>query len=215
MAALIRRGLAEDGFAADVATRGEEALVMAGSSSYDAIVLDVMLPGIDGFETCRALREDGVWVPVLMLTARGAVEDRVAGLDRRRRRLSDQALLLRRAAGPSARADPSWAGRAPLRPRGGRPSPRPGQPPSLARRGRDCALGQGIRPARGIHASSRPCPHAAAVAGAGLGVRLRAPLERDRGLCPLPATEDRQAIRPEVDRDRPGSGYRLRKDGGC
>jgi two-component system OmpR family response regulator len=81
MAALIRRGLAEDGFAADVATNGEEALVMAGSTAYDAIVLDVMLPGIDGFETCRALREDGVWAPVLMLTARGAVGDRVAGLD--------------------------------------------------------------------------------------------------------------------------------------
>ena len=54
---------------------------MAGASSYDAIVLDVMLPGIDGFETCRRLRRDGVWAPVLMLTARGAVEDRVAGLD--------------------------------------------------------------------------------------------------------------------------------------
>jgi two-component system OmpR family response regulator len=81
MAALIRRGLIEDGFVADVTTNGEEAVVMAGSTAYDAIVLDVMLPGIDGFETCRALREDGVWVPVLMLTARGAVEDRVAGLD--------------------------------------------------------------------------------------------------------------------------------------
>ena len=81
MASLIRRGLAEDGFAADVATSGEEALLMAGSTAYDAIVLDVILPGTDGFETCRALREDGVWSPVLMLTARGAVEDRVAGLD--------------------------------------------------------------------------------------------------------------------------------------
>jgi two-component system, OmpR family, response regulator len=81
MAALIRRGLAEDGFAADVAANGEEALVMAGSMSYDAILLDVILPGIDGFETCKALREGGVWAPVLMLTARGAVEDRVSGLD--------------------------------------------------------------------------------------------------------------------------------------
>jgi two-component system OmpR family response regulator len=81
MAALIRRGLVEQGLAADVAPSGEEALVMAGSSEYDAIVLDVILPGIDGFATCRRLREDGVWAPVLMLTARGAVEDRVAGLD--------------------------------------------------------------------------------------------------------------------------------------
>jgi two-component system OmpR family response regulator len=54
---------------------------MAGSTEYDAVVLDVMLPGIDGFETCRRLRADGVWTPVLMLTARDAVEDRVAGLD--------------------------------------------------------------------------------------------------------------------------------------
>ncbi|MDP9189038.1 MAG: response regulator transcription factor [Actinomycetota bacterium] len=81
MAALIRRGLREEGMAVDVAERGEDALWMAGSTEFDAIVLDVMLPGIDGFETCRKLRDDGVWSPVLMLTARDAVEDRVAGLD--------------------------------------------------------------------------------------------------------------------------------------
>jgi len=81
MAALIRRGLTEQGLAVDVAPSGEEALVMAGSSTYDAVVLDVILPGIDGFEACQRMREDGVWAPVLMLTARGAVEDRVAGLD--------------------------------------------------------------------------------------------------------------------------------------
>jgi two-component system, OmpR family, response regulator len=81
MAALIRRGLDEQGLTADVAPTGEDALVMAGASEYDAIVLDVILPGIDGFATCRRLRQDGVWAPVLMLTARGAVEDRVAGLD--------------------------------------------------------------------------------------------------------------------------------------
>jgi two-component system OmpR family response regulator len=81
MASLIRRGLQEEGLAADVAGNGEDALWMAGSTDYDAIVLDVMLPGIDGFETCRRLRSDGVWSPVLMLTARDATEDRVAGLD--------------------------------------------------------------------------------------------------------------------------------------
>jgi two-component system, OmpR family, response regulator len=81
MAALIRRGLKEQGLTADVATTGEQAGLMAGVLSYDAIVLDVMLPGIDGFETCRRLRRDGIWAPVLILTARGAVEDRVAGLD--------------------------------------------------------------------------------------------------------------------------------------
>ena len=81
MASLIRRGLREDGMLVDVAIRGEDALWMAAAAAYDAVVLDVMLPGIDGFETCRRLRADGVWAPVLMLTARDAIEDRVQGLD--------------------------------------------------------------------------------------------------------------------------------------
>ena len=81
MAALIRRGLQEEGMAVDVEGRGEDALPRAGATEYDAIVLDVMLPGIDGFETCRELRAEGIWSPVLMLTARDSVEDRVAGLD--------------------------------------------------------------------------------------------------------------------------------------
>jgi two-component system, OmpR family, response regulator len=81
MAGLLRRGLRADGMATDVVTRGEDALWMAGSTDYDAIVLDVMLPGLDGFAVCRRLREEGVWSPVLMLTARDAVEDRVQGLD--------------------------------------------------------------------------------------------------------------------------------------
>jgi two-component system, OmpR family, response regulator len=81
MAGLIRRGLVEEGYAADVASSGEDALWMANAHPYDAVVLDVMLPRLSGFETCRRLRNDGVWAPVLMLTARDAVEDRVAGLD--------------------------------------------------------------------------------------------------------------------------------------
>ena len=81
MAGLLRRGLVEEGYAADVARSGEDALWMAGSTDYDAIILDVMLPGVDGFEVCRQLRDNDVWSPVLMLTARDGVEDRVAGLD--------------------------------------------------------------------------------------------------------------------------------------
>jgi len=81
MAGLIRRGLTNEGLAADVAGTGEDALWMAQAHAYDAIVLDVMLPGLNGFETCRRLRNDGVWAPVLMLTARDSVEDLVAGLD--------------------------------------------------------------------------------------------------------------------------------------
>jgi two-component system OmpR family response regulator len=81
LASVIRRGLRAEGMAADVATRGEDAIWMAGSTDYDAVVLDVMLPGMDGFEVCAKLREDSVWSPVIMLTARDGVDDRIAGLD--------------------------------------------------------------------------------------------------------------------------------------
>jgi two-component system OmpR family response regulator len=81
MASLLHRGLEERGAVADVARRGEDALWMAASTPFDVVVLDVMLPGIDGFVTCRRLRDAGIWTPVLMLTARDAIEDRVAGLD--------------------------------------------------------------------------------------------------------------------------------------
>src|SRR5436190_2977066 len=78
---LLGRGLREEGHAADLADRGEEALWMARAVPYDAIVLDVMLPGLDGYGVCERLRRDGVWSPVLMLTARCAVGGRVTGLD--------------------------------------------------------------------------------------------------------------------------------------
>jgi two-component system, OmpR family, response regulator len=81
MAGLIRRGLREEGYAADVAATGDDALWMAQATEYDAIVLDVLLPGTNGFDVCRELRRAGVWSPVLMLTARDSVDDRVAGLD--------------------------------------------------------------------------------------------------------------------------------------
>jgi two-component system OmpR family response regulator len=81
MAGLLHRGLAEEGHAVDVASRGEDALWMARAVAYDAIVLDVMLPGLDGFAVCRELRAREVWAPVLLLTARDAIDDRVSGLD--------------------------------------------------------------------------------------------------------------------------------------
>jgi two-component system, OmpR family, response regulator len=82
LAALLRRGLVKEGMAADVVGTGEDALWRAEATEYDAIVLDVMLPGIDGFEVCARLRERDVLSPILMLTARDAVRDRIAGLDR-------------------------------------------------------------------------------------------------------------------------------------
>lgn len=81
MAALLRRGLEEDGYAVDVASNGPDALWKASEFEYDAVLLDLMLPGLGGVEVCRQLRTAGRWMPVLMLTARDAIEDRVRGLD--------------------------------------------------------------------------------------------------------------------------------------
>jgi two-component system, OmpR family, response regulator len=81
MAELLRRGLTEDGYAVDIAADGRSGYDAAIACAYDAVVLDVMLPGLSGFDVCEKWRNHQIWVPVLMLTARGAVADRVAGLD--------------------------------------------------------------------------------------------------------------------------------------
>jgi DNA-binding response OmpR family regulator len=81
MAELIRKGLSREGFAVDVAADGEECLGMAGETTYDAIVLDIMLPGTNGFKVCRTLRDEGVWTPILMLTAKDGEWDEVEALD--------------------------------------------------------------------------------------------------------------------------------------
>ncbi len=81
VARFIARGLREQAYAVDLATNGEEALYQVAINTYDAIILDVMIPKGDGFDVCRELRAGGSRVPVLMLTARDAVEDRIHGLD--------------------------------------------------------------------------------------------------------------------------------------
>jgi two-component system, OmpR family, response regulator len=81
MASLLLRGFRNNGDVADVTRTGEDAVWMTAATNYDAVVLDVMLPGMDGFETLAKLRKSGRWTPVLMLTARDSVEDRIAGLD--------------------------------------------------------------------------------------------------------------------------------------
>jgi len=81
MAAAMHRALRAAGVVTDVAATSEDAFWMVREASYDAMVLDVMLPDTDGFETCRLLRADGVWLPIIMVTARDAIEDRVRGLD--------------------------------------------------------------------------------------------------------------------------------------
>jgi two-component system OmpR family response regulator len=81
MASLVEEGLREEGYSVDVVTTGTDALIAATSVEYGAAAIDVMLPGMSGFELCRHLRAQGSTLPVLLLTARDAVEDRVFGLD--------------------------------------------------------------------------------------------------------------------------------------
>ena len=201
MASLIRRGLLEEGYAADVTATGEDAVWMAGATEYDAIILDVMLPGMDGFAVCRRLREHGVWSPVLMLTARDAVEDRIAGLDTGAddyltKPFSFAELLarLRALTRRGAVERPSLLELGSLR---------------LDPRSRQAWRGdteielfdKGIRAARDAHAPAGAGRLALRPARARLGLQLREPLERHRRLHPLPAGEDRPAVRAAVNRD--------------
>jgi two-component system OmpR family response regulator len=81
MASLIKRGLEEEGYSVDVAGNGPDAVWMATENDYRVVILDAMLPGFDGFEVARRLRTSGRWMPIVMLTARDTVADRVLGLD--------------------------------------------------------------------------------------------------------------------------------------
>ena len=180
MAGLLRRGLVEEGHAADVAGTGEDAVWMAQAHQYEAIVLDVMLPGLTGFETCRRLRSLGIWAPVLMLTARDGVDDRVAGLD--------------------VGAD-DYLTKPPDRARRRRPATRSRVTPWLARRGGDPPLAEGVRTPGGLHASPRPGSHSTPTARARLGLRLRESFQRRRRLRSLSAGEGRPTVRHGLDRD--------------
>src|SRR5262249_27842469 len=156
MAALLRRGFEEEGYAVDVALNGVDAEWLASEHDYDAVVLDVMLPGRDGFEVCRRLREDGRWMPILMLTARDAVADRApaprAGPRPRRGRLPGKPFTFRRAGPPPALAGPAPPPRAVAARPGRRPEARPGPPAGVARRHGAQPVAQGIRRPRTAHA---------------------------------------------------------------
>ena len=189
---------------------------MAEATEYDAIVLDVMLPGIDGFEVCRRLRAAGVWAPILMLTARDAVARPGRRARRRRRRLPDQAVLLRRAARAAAGAGPPRRDRAPGGARGRRPAARPGDAAGLARRrprsssrAKEFALLETFMRRPGEVLSRY------AAARARLGLRLREPLQRRRLLRPLPAARrSTSPSGPTRSRRCAAPGYRLREEGG-
>src|SRR5262249_18990437 len=189
MAGLIRRGLTNEGLAADVAGTGEDALWMAQAHPYDAIVLDVMLPGLNGFETCRRLRNDGVWAPVLMLTARDSVEDRVAGLDTG----ADDYLVK-----PFAFAELLARLRALARrgagARGGAPPPPPGGGGGGGRPRGGPAPGEGVRVPGDVHAPTGRVAAAPPPPRAGGGLRERHRGDRRRLLRPPPAAKDRQAV---------------------
>ncbi|MEJ7689401.1 MAG: response regulator [Nocardioidaceae bacterium] len=99
MTTLLERGLREEGLLADVAANGEDGVWAAQENDYDAVVLDVMLPDISGFDVCRRIRAASVWTPILMLTARSAVGDRVTGLDAGADDYLGQTVCVRRAVG--------------------------------------------------------------------------------------------------------------------
>ena len=119
IADFVSRGLTEEGYAVDIASDGEEALQWADVTDFDVIVLDLMLPGRDGIDVCRTLRVRGVRTPILMLTARDAVEDRVRGVGQRCGRLSGETLRLCRATSPSSSANAPRADRVGKRAAGG------------------------------------------------------------------------------------------------
>ena len=103
---VLAKGLREQSYAVDVAGDGDVALFQAGTNDYDGLILDVMLPLVDGLKVCRAIRDAGSAVPILMLTARDAVEARVEGLDAGADDYLDQAVRLPRADGAAPGADP-------------------------------------------------------------------------------------------------------------
>ena len=139
----LKRGLEEEGFAVDVAEDGEEGNFKVRSANYDVVILDLMLPKVDGLTLLKNWRQDGMKTHVLILTARDSIENMVEGPRRRRRRLPDQAVSARGAAGPRPGPDsPASSGQGPdsARSRSGnrhrrphRQTQRPGHPPHAPR----------------------------------------------------------------------------------
>ena len=206
MARLLKRGLEEEGHAVDIAQDGPEGLWLATENPYGAVVLDVMLPGYDGFELCRRLREAGKWMPVLMLTARDSVGDRVRGLDAgaddylvKPFSLLELAARLRALSRRDDRSRPVVLAEGDLK--------------------LDPAAKRAWRGGTELHLSPKefallelflrhPGARAHPLAGhrGRLGLRLRRRIERRRPVRELPAAQDRHTVRPARHRDGPGHG---------
>ena len=199
----VSRGLSESGYAVDVASDGEEALQWTDVASFDVIVLDVMLPVLSGIEVCRTLRERDVQAPVLMLTARDAIEDRVRGLDSG----ADDYLVK-----PFAFAELLARLRALTR----RPPAASAaslvvddlrfdtlDPGGSTGRRRYLIDVQRARVARVSDAPPRPGPHSNDDRRTRVELRLRCGDERHRRAYPKPPEEDRRTVRGEANPDSP------------
>ena len=125
VAAAVRRGLEAEGFAVYVALTGTDGLWMATENAYDIIVLDIMLPGMNGYKVCENLREAGNWTPILMLTAKDGEYDHAEALDTGADDFLDEAVLVRGAVGPGARTAPAYRAVAADRGHRGRSDRRP------------------------------------------------------------------------------------------
>ena len=171
--AALERALRIERYDVRLAGDGTEALALLAERSPDAIVLDVSMPDVDGLEVCRRLRAAGDRTPVLMLTARDAVDDRVAGLDAGADDYLVKPFALKelqaRLRALLRRTEADARGRAALR----RPRARPGRARGPPRRPRDRALAHRVQPARAVPRAPAPGPHPLADLRARVGLRLR------------------------------------------
>ena len=215
MASMLKRGLEEEGYSIDLASDGNDGLWMGSENPYDAIVLDVNLPGINGFEVCRGLRQRERWAPVIMLTARGDPQDRIHGLDAG----ADDYLMK-----PFSFGELTARLRALIR-RGAPPRPviltvgdlhvDPVARRAAPRHRRTRLESQGVRSSRAVRPPSRGAAHPHSHSRARLGFRLRRCVERRGPVRRVSAPQDRQAIRTKRPRDRPrGRLSPARPDGG-
>ena len=204
VAAAVKRGLEREGYAVDIAGDGTDGQWLAEENPYDVIILDIMLPGLSGYDLCLRLREQGIWTPLLMLTAKDGELEEARALDSGAGRFLAQAVLIRRAMRPSPGAPPPRQAGAPGDTGGRLVAAGPRVAPLLAGRSGSAAhLARvrrlGIPPAAGWRPRLEVCHPRKC-----LGLRLRWRRQHRGGLRASPPHQDRPAVRTEFDRNRPG-----------